>query len=145
MSGSYYILQNEDLYVRISSDGAQMLSINDRRTGERLLWNGNPKIWRERAPWLFPIIGKLKDDRFIYDGKPYKTPMHGFAKRMRFSNDLVGSHRRVFVLTYNDDTLAVYPWRFRLDIDYTLEGRKLTVKAVVTNLDEKTMYFSLGS
>ena len=145
MPGNYYILQNDELYARISPDGAQLLSLNDRRTGEHLLWNGDPAVWREHAPWLFPVIGKLKDDHFIYDGKPYKTPMHGFAKRMRFSNDLVGAGRRVFVLTYNDDTLAVYPWRFRLDIDYTLENRKLTARAVVTNLDEKTMYFSLGA
>ena len=145
MPGDIITLKNDELCARISRDGAQLVSLDDRRTGEHFLWNGDPSVWRESAPWLFPVIGKLREDRFIYGGQSYAPPMHGFAKRMKFEPSMIGAESCVLTLTETENTLAVYPWRFRLDITFSLAGRRLTATAAVTDTDDKKMFFSLGA
>ncbi|WP_285801371.1 hypothetical protein [Exiguobacterium sp. s21] len=32
------------------------------------------------APTLFPFVGRLLDDRYLYDGMTYTMSQHGFAR-----------------------------------------------------------------
>ena len=140
-----YILENTALKAVISAAGAQMVSLRDVRTDEAILWEGDPAYWRESAPWLFPVIGQLREGRFLYDGKAWETPMHGFAKRMTFEAVREGEDSVLFTLHDSEDTLKMYPWRFEFSVRYTLSGRKLTAQCRVTNRDDRVMYYSLGA
>jgi galactose mutarotase-like enzyme len=51
----------------------------------------------------------------------------------------------VFKLTFNEETLTQYPYKFDLFITYTLEGNKLEVKYKVDNIDDKDIYFQIGT
>ena len=140
-----YILENDELRAVVSADGAQLISLRDKRTEEPILWEGDPAYWRDSAPWLFPIIGQLKDGRFLYGGREWRTPMHGFAKRMTFQPDLIGPESMTFTLACSEETLKIYPWKFDLNIRYTLSGRTLSARCEVLNRDTDTMYYSLGA
>lgn len=50
-----------------------------------------------------------------------------------------------FRLEADDDTLALFPRRFRLEIGYSLQGERLNVMWRVSNLDEKPMAFQIGA
>ena len=49
-----------------------------------MLWQAGP-VWPRHAPVLFPIVGRLKDDRLRHQGKSYHLPQHGFARDRRFA------------------------------------------------------------
>jgi len=140
-----YTIENNSLLVGINGIGAELSRIVDKRTGESLLWEGDPAVWKGRSPWLFPIVGQLKGGFFRYQGRRFDLPMHGFARRMRFEAEQPDRSRACFTLRDTPDTLASYPWRFALSIDYALRGRRLDVACTVKNADDETMYYSLGA
>lgn len=140
-----YTIENEILSVSVSDAGAQLQRIELKRSGEALLWKGNPAVWKEHSPWLFPVIGQLKEGRFLWQGKAYGMPMHGFAKRLYFTLEARTDTSLRFVLRDTPETLAVYPWRFELAIEYALNGARLDVTCRVANRSGETMYYSIGA
>ncbi|MBE6031022.1 MAG: hypothetical protein E7225_05440 [Clostridiales bacterium] len=147
-------IRNEKLTVGIDTLGAELQYLN-RFDGKEYLWNGNPEVWKYRAPILFPFCGDLNEGRYTFEGKEYKLPRHGFARDKEFafvkdeslidSEDRSGSKKAVFVLESDEETHKMYPFDFRLKVIYELEDFALAVKYEVENLSEGDMYFSIGS
>ena len=73
-------LKNNNLTVKISTLGAEIQSL--KKSEKEYIWEGNPDIWEGHSPILFPICGKLADNKFIIDGKEFSLNMHGFAKKV---------------------------------------------------------------
>jgi galactose mutarotase-like enzyme len=139
-------LISNQLSVKIDSKGAELLSISDNQDGFEYLWQADEQFWNRHAPNLFPIVGKLKDDQFIYQNKRYQLTQHGFARDSEFQVLEANEQRAVFELTYNLNSLSVYPFKFKLTIIYQLTYNRLGVSYQVENLDdEKVMYFSVGA
>lgn len=139
-----HTLQSGDLRVTIADAGAELMSIEDILTGKNYLWYGDSKFWGRRSPVLFPIVGSLKNKEFKYNGKNYPMSQHGFARDMEFTMTEHTVDTIWFVLEANAETLEKYPFQFRLEIGYQLQGRELKVMWKVTNEDKKTMFFSIG-
>lgn len=140
-----YFIENDYLKVGIKDFGSELTSIVSKENGREYLWQGNSKIWTGQSPVLFPIIGRLIDDKYTFNGKEYEMPKHGFARKMpwRFHTKAVDSIS--FILSETDETLKVYPFCFDLIVTFTLNGRRLTVKHEVLNKTDGKMYFSLGA
>ena len=66
-------LENDTLKVEINTHGAELCAIYHKETQLEYLWNGNPTYWKRHAPVLFPIVGKLKENQCVIDGKTYET------------------------------------------------------------------------
>ena len=79
-----YELKNEKLTVQFSDQGAEMLSLKSNQTGQEYLWQGDSKYWGRRSPILFPVVGRLIQDRYVYEGKEYPMSQHGFARDLEF-------------------------------------------------------------
>jgi galactose mutarotase-like enzyme len=75
-------LDNGRLSAVIKADGAELCSLRDA-DGVELLWQAGP-VWPRHAPVLFPIVGRLKDDRLLHDGASHRMTQHGFARDRRF-------------------------------------------------------------
>jgi len=140
-----YHIENESLFCAVDDLGAQLHSVKDRATKIEHLWQGDPAVWYGQAPVLFPIVGRLKDDRYRWQGKEYTMPKHGFARKSRFRLLECRGGRASFALESSDETRACYPFEFALTLEYRLEGRALIAEATVANKDEGEMYFSLGA
>ena len=140
-----YTLQNKLLKIAINKTGAELSKITSVKDNTDFMWNGNPDVWSGIAPNLFPIIGALKNDTYIFDNKNYSLPKHGF---IRHSNDLEVIEQTensiTFKLTYNNELLKIYPFKFEFFISYILTENTLKVKHTVNNIDDKSLYFSLG-
>ncbi|WP_100614917.1 aldose 1-epimerase family protein [Confluentibacter citreus] len=140
-----YTLQNNTLKIGIKKTGAELCSIQSVKNNTQFMWDANPAIWANHAPNLFPIIGALKDDTYIFEGKTYTLPKHGF---LRGNTDFeVDEHTQTSLtlkLRYNDALLKVYPFKFDFYMTYKLTDNKLDIIHTVKNLDDKTMYFSIG-
>lgn len=112
--------------------------------GRDLQWNGDPAVWKGRAPILFPIIGRLKGDRYRLGGREFHLEKHGFARRMRFAVAEVTANSARFVLLPTAQTRAVYPFEFALALTFAVDRSSLAVTAVVGNAGEAPMPFSFG-
>lgn len=141
-----YHLENENLKITVASQGAELNSIFNKSTQQELFWQANPAFWGKSSPVLFPIVGTLKDDTYIYNQTEYKLPRHGFARDYNFELKQISDNQLLFSLESSAETLKVYPFLFRLQIIYTLEKESLKVDYKVENVsDHQTMYFSLGA
>ena len=78
-----HVLSNGTLSATIKADGAELCSLRDA-AGEEMLWQAGP-AWPRHAPVLFPIVGRLKDDRLRHQGRSYRLTQHGFARDRRFA------------------------------------------------------------
>ncbi|MBQ3151291.1 MAG: aldose 1-epimerase family protein [Clostridia bacterium] len=140
----FYKIENDYLTAEINDAGAELHSLYSKENGFEYLWQGNPDIWYGQSPVLFPIIGRLLDDKYRYNGKEYTMQKHGFARKMTF--DVVSCERNtaVFVLKSNEATLSQYPFEFELYVKFELLGKTLQATHTVVNKTDGEMYFSLG-
>ncbi|PZU85707.1 MAG: aldose epimerase [Chryseobacterium sp.] len=138
-------IQNTKLKATFHELGAELASLINLETGKEIMWGGNPDFWGGISPVLFPTIGALKNDQYIFEGQTYELPRHGFARRRTFEVKNLSENEVVFELKSDKESLKIYPFEFSLEIKYTLAGNKLSVSYQVKNLSEKEMYFSLGA
>ena len=134
-------IKNKILTVEISDMGAELMSI---RSDKEFLWQGREEIWSGRSPLLFPIVGRLKDDKLKYAGKTYILPKHGFALHSLFKAEEASGERAVFKLTDSGETLKAYPFKFELKVIYELCQNTLSVSYEVLNKDSDKIYFTIG-
>ena len=73
-------LSNDGFQACISSSGAQLLSFQNRSTGVEHIWNGNPQVWKFRAPILFPIVSRLKDGYYLWQEKEYRQLQENYLE-----------------------------------------------------------------
>lgn len=138
-------IQNNRLSVMVNPMGAELSSLRSLSDGYEYLWQGNPSVWAGHSPLLFPIVGRLKDDRYTFEGKEYVLQKHGFARQELFR---VGDQTDTSVSFCFDDWkkhFESYPFQYRLTVRYTLQEDTLTVAHEVENLSETPMYFSIGA
>lgn len=138
-----YTIANEQLCVQISDRGAELQSVRDVDGTERL-WQGDPAIWPDRAPLLFPFIARLKNETYTINGVPYHMPIHGFANAKRFAAARQGAQCIDFVLESDADTRSCYPFDFTLTVRYALDGARLTKTFTVENRSATAMLYELG-
>lgn len=135
-------LSNKEVTATINAKGAELISLISE--GRNYIWSANPQFWNRHAPILFPIVGTLKDNAYIFENNKYILSRHGFARDATFEIIRQEEALAVFSLRSNAATIALYPFEFELQVFYSLEGKKLTIAYQISNLDQKTMPFSVG-
>jgi galactose mutarotase-like enzyme len=143
MTAKSVTIASPDLSAEISLVGAESQALRDAR-GRDLLWDGDPAFWTGRAPILFPIVGMLRDDRYRLGDRTYTLPRHGFARRKTFEIAEVGADRATLRLEDDADTRAVYPFAFRLDLVFAIDGARLSMTGVLTNTDAEPLPAGFG-
>lgn len=138
-------IQNKKLKATFNKLGAELTSLINLENGKEIMWSGNPDFWGGQSPVLFPTVGALKNEQYIFEGKTYELPRHGFARRRIFEIKNSSENEVVFELKSDSDSRKIYPFEFSLEIKYALVENKLTVSYLVKNLSGKAMYFSLGA
>lgn len=140
-----FTLANEYLTVVSKDKGAELCSIKSKETKLEYLWQADPKFWNRHAPILFPIVGKLKGDKTLIEGKEYNMTQHGFARDMIFHVVENSSNTITYRLFNNDETKIKYPYDFVLYIGYMLKDNAVEVSYRVENIDSKDIFFSIGA
>ncbi|MBQ2410074.1 MAG: aldose 1-epimerase family protein [Selenomonadaceae bacterium] len=140
-----YTLENEFLRIKVREHGGELREVLDRQDGTQYLWDGNPEYWQYSSPVLFPIVGRVKNNKYRYQGQEYEIPSHGIGRISEYKLAGQTENSITMALDYDEETLKVYPFKFRLEITYRLEGKSVAVHWKVINADEKEMYFSIGA
>ena len=140
----FVTLENSTLRAEVDSFGAELVSVFHKETGRECLWQADPQVWPRHAPVLFPYCGRLKDDRYLFDGKEYFGKQHGFARDM--PHKLVCRDHDIVVLRleHSAETLLKYPYQFALKTTYQLQKNTILCKHKVISYSSVPMYFSIG-
>jgi len=140
-----YTIENEKLICTIESIGAEIRSLKDKASGKEYIWQIDASIWGSSSPVLFPAIGKIKEDKVLYNGKAYEMPKHGIIRnnnRLLFKQH--GNSKCAFNLISSPETLKQYPFRFSFSVEFTLIGKRLIMTYKVVNRDAVPMHFACG-
>lgn len=139
----YTTLENSRLRLTVDSLGAQMMSLQTL-DGREYLWQGDPRYWCDRAPVLFPFVGRLTGNSYRYGGQVYSMGIHGFAAHQDFSCLCPKPNRLVLQLTDNGETREQYPFAFSLNIIYELIDNRVQVTYQVENSGTGMLPFGIG-
>ena len=129
--------------AEVALKGAELVRLRDE-AGRDLLWDGDPAFWTGRSPILFPIVGRLKDDRLTVDGIAHPMRQHGIARTARFTlleQDGAACRLR---LTADAATREAFPYDFTLDLAYRITGATLGITGTVHNPGAVAMPVSFG-
>ncbi len=138
-----YTIQNQFLTLTVDDLGAQMMALTGS-DGTEYLWSGDPAFWRNRAPNLFPYVGRSTEDSCTIKGIRYPMTRHGFANRSVFTVGSRGEDRITFTLTDSPETRENYPWAFSFSVSYALTERTVEITYEVINRDREPIWFGLG-
>ena len=131
------------LTAQAEPQGGELISLTGA-DGTEYIWNGDPAYWAGRNPILFPIVGSLRENTVRFDGKAFSMGRHGFARHSRFTPVEQGEDLVVFELRENPDTLAQYPFPFRLRVRHQLLEDGFYTQFEVFNPGDSPLPFCVG-
>ena len=138
-----YTLRNGKLTLVVDSLGAEMRSLQTA-DGVEYLWQGDPKYWGDRAPNLFPFIGRLTNNSYKYLGQVYPMGIHGFAAAKEFTVTQPAEDTLVCELCSSEELKASYPFDFSFRVVYTLKESRVDITFQVKNKGTVSMPFGVG-
>lgn len=136
------VLKNEWITARINPKGAELSSVI--LEGVERMWQGDPAIWGRHSPLLFPLIGRLKEQKYEYDGRMIDAPTHGFCRDRQFRVVEKTDTLVRFATESDPDTRTVYPFDFALEVEFELVGHSIIKRHRVTNRSAVELPFELG-
>lgn len=139
-------IKNKNYKATISTLGAEIHSLEGLSDGTQYIHDGDPSVWHNHAPILFPFVARCLDNTFIIEGKETTwTKNHGFARDLETKVIEQSESKVVFELTESEKTLDRYPYKFSLKTTYEVTEKGLDWKITVTNNDSKAFAFSTGT
>ena len=127
------------LVARLRVAGQELLYLDEATVADRT------KNVRGGIPVLFPIAGKLPNNRYSLGGATYELPQHGFARNRAWRVSESGSAHVECALSSNAETLAVWPFDFSASVRVALEEQgSLTISLSVKNDSGARMPFHAG-
>ena len=62
-----YKISNNFVSASIKHFGAELCSLKKNGVDIEYIWQADEEYWGRHSPILFPIVGKLIDDEYIYE------------------------------------------------------------------------------
>ena len=137
-------LANRYLTVVANTRGAELNHIKGPGHVE-YLWGADPRYWGWHAPILFPIVGRLVNNQYQYQGQTYRLHQHGFARQSQFRVVSKSQQQVTFGLHSNSVTKQRFPFDFDLKVGYRLVDHTIKVQITVNNVGDHELWFSTGS
>ena len=140
-----YNIENKDFSLSVKEMGAELNSFKSKKTGFEFIWEGNTDIWYGQSPILFPIIGRLLDDKYRLNGEEYTMPKHGIVRKKPFKLIDKTENSLKFIQSDDENSLKEYPYHFDLIVEFKITDNGLSVTHTVVNKNDCVMYYSFGA
>lgn len=143
MSTQAISLGSGALTALISPIGAELTAL--RLNGQEWLWPGDRASWPRQAPILFPLCGRTCNREIRVGEQVFSNqPIHGFAPESRFEILAQTSDSLTLGLVDTPTTRAMYPYAFRLTVNFVIEDGTLQQEIALTNTGTATLPASVG-
>lgn len=136
-----YNLTKDNYEISVDTLGAELTEL--KKDGVNYLWTKTPPFWQRHAPVLFPIVGKLKNNSYVYEGREYSLSQHGFARDSEFELIAETSDSLEFRLIENKN--PNYPFEYNFYITYTLSTEGVRTTYRIVNEGSNVLPFSVGA
>ncbi|MBQ1942434.1 MAG: aldose 1-epimerase family protein [Clostridia bacterium] len=137
-----YTISKGDVTVSVNSLGAELYSLKKGET--EYLWQGNPAYWNGRAYNLFPIVARLTEGKYTWQGKEYQMGIHGFVRKTEMQVSSQTKASITFTMTDSAETRSSYPFAFRFSVRFTITKKGLKVSYITQNTGSGVLPFSTG-
>lgn len=136
-----YVIENEFLKLTVSSHGAEKTSLISNNI-EYI--RQKDEVWNRQAPFLFPNVGRLRDNYTYINNELYNLPQHGFLRDQEF--EVLHSQKDEISLInmFSEETLKNFPFKYKAIITYTLKEKTLRTSVSITNEDNQSFGFNFG-
>jgi galactose mutarotase-like enzyme len=136
---------NNRLLIATQQKGAELTSVFSKMKNYEFLWQARDEVWPRHAPILFPIVGKLSQNKTKYQNEFYSQSQHGFARDLPFELTEIYADLLVFKLKSSEQTKSQFPYDFSLFVEYQIIENSLVVTYKIHNTDSKPIYYSIGA
>ena len=137
-----FIIKNEYLELTVSSRGAEKQKLVSSKGINYLRQPDN--IWNRTAPFLFPNVGRVKGNYTFINDNRYDLPQHGFLRDQEFEVMRQVDDEIALVNLSNEETLKLFPFMYKVIVQYQLKDKELITKVSITNEDNTVMPFNIG-
>ena len=138
-------LENDSIRVSISKKGAELQSIKGKISEFEYLWQGNGEYWADRAPIMFPVNVRFRDNEFYFRNVKYDMPKMGILKERFMTVKHKSNDEVTLSFVPNKEILHEnYPFLFKISVRYKLTDNTILNEYVIRNDDTHSMYFALG-
>lgn len=137
--------ETNNFKLGVKEMGAELTSFQSKTSDFEFIWSGNTDIWYGQSPILFPIIGRLLDDKYTLNGKEYEMPKHGIVRKKPFALIDKTENSLTFRQSDDEESIKAYPFSFDLDVKFTITDNGLKVDHTVHNKNNSIMYYSFGA
>ena len=136
-------IKNEYYTITVSTLGAELVSVKGA-DGYEYMWQNTGKFWESHAPLLFPVCGRLKNQKYTYAGKEYEMDLHGFIKDMEFAVAAKEGGHITMTYSSNAESKKIYPFDFNVVADYELKGESIIFTFKITNTGKEPLPYMFG-
>ncbi|MDD4212491.1 MAG: aldose 1-epimerase family protein [Bacilli bacterium] len=135
-------IRNAQLTLLISTIGAEKISLKTASGKEYL--HQPDEFWSSTSPFLFPIVGRLKNGFMNLNGKEYHLPLHGFLRHQEFEVLQQKEDEVTLVNVHNKETLEIFPYQYKVFITHQLKDLSVKTSVRITNHSNEVMPFNFG-
>ena len=137
-------IENSALKAQLNTEGAYIESLLNKDTGREHIWQYDAQYWPRRTSICFPIMSILRNDETVIEGRTYHMENHGFLREMSFS--VIASGEDYVTMRAEADAMTKehYPYDFRFDVTYRLDGASLVVEYDVSDRGDIPMHYCIG-
>ena len=139
-----YTIENQEIKVTITDQGAEMISLIGKADNTEYLWQGDPTYWTGHAYNLFPICGRLTEGKYTYRGNTYEMNLHGFFRKSHVDMYEQGDNFISFRMVDSEATRKMYPFGFDFTLTYTLMENTVVTTFDVINTGDNDLIFAVG-
>ena len=138
-----YTLKKGDVTLEVNLN---LLEIRSLKIKDVEMCYQQDGAWKKNWPFLFPVVGRLKEDKITYENKDYKMPRHGFFRDIKnFAVEYESDGIVTFSAKSNGAFKDVYPFEFEVKNQIEINGNEVILSYEVINLEEeKEMIFTMG-
>lgn len=141
MENKYFYLKYKNTSLKVSKLGGEVKSF--KIDGIEII-HQEDDFWKGSATHLFPIVGKLNDNKTKIDNKLYEMTGHGFIRHSDFEIVKTSKNSLTIKKDYDKNTLEKYPYKFSYILTYKIGKNYLETKIKVVNKDNKPIHFNIG-
>lgn len=142
--GQDILLENNTHSIIVKLKGAELASYYNKSSKQEIIWIGNKEFWGRHAPVLFPIVGRVWNDKYQVNNSSYELKQHGFARDLEWTLVSKTKTKAILKLIQDENTLVKFPFNFILTATFELNENGLKIKHEVTNSNAVDLPFSIG-